>query len=442
MQRIITLLFAWGGRISRREYFVWLLLNSILASLLSLLIFILMIFLPQNFSLVFFIIALVIWGIFRFASMYISINLIVKRLHDLWNPWTNIFFLVIPFFNIYYFFRLLFEKWSDNENKFGISRIYEKKFSVLLPIVLVVLFFWTFIGSGIYIVSWIIKDSAWWYQSLLKNPIIEKIIWSVSWIMKNSEAYKLSLQEITTNPMLKAIYWTFTVWSIPMGSISSVWPDGEASLQLSLIWDKNSWNIYVDLQKKYGEWKIINMVSIDSHNNQKSIMVNKNDVLQPSVPTDNIVAGITFTTYTSAWWFSLQYPNSRTVQENSVGSSVSFLAPIDEHTTTRASVSLITVKLPDDMSLDAQQTLLDAQTQSWTALPFSTEISNQNIIINWLDARKVIYTWMQGQKEFIWQQIYLIHNTIEYTFSYIASSDIFYDFSAPIDAIIQSFLLQ
>ena len=441
MQRMITLLFAWGGRISRREYFTWLLLNSLLTSFLPLIIFILMVFLPQNFSLVFFIIALVIWGVARCLGMYISINLIVKRLHDLWNPRTNIFLLFIPFFNIYYFFRLLFEKWSDNENEFWISRIYEKKISVLLPIVLVMLFFWTFIGSGIYLVSWILKDSAWWYQSLLKNPIIEKIVWSVSWIMKNSEAYKLSLQEITTNPMLKAIYWTFTVWSIPMGSISSVWSDGEASLQLSLLWDKNSWNVYVDLQKKYGKWNILHMVSIDSHNNQKSIIVNENTVSQSSASTGNVVAGSAFTTYTSAGWFSLQYPNSRTVQENSVWSSVSFLAPIDEHPA-RASVSLIAVKLPDDMSLDTQQTVLDAQMQSWTALPFSTGISNQNIIINWLKAKKVIYSWMQGQKKFIWQQVYLIHNTVEYTFSYIASSDTFDSFSAPVDAIIQSLSLQ
>jgi len=438
MQKMITLLFSWGGRISRREYFIWLVLNSLLTSFLPLIIFILMVFLLQNFSLIFLIIALVIWGVARFAGIYISINLIVKRLHDLWNPWTNIFLLVIPFFNIYYFLRLLFQKWSDNENEFGISRIYEQKISLVLPIVLIVLFFGAFVGGSMYLVTWILKDSTWWYQSLLKNPVIEKILWSVSWILKNSEAYKLSLQEITTNPMLKDIYWTFTVWSLPMWSISSVWPDGEASLQLSLVWDKNSWNIYVDLQKKYGKRKILHMVSIDSHNNQESIMVNENSVLQTTTPTTTIVSGMV--TYTSVWWFSLQYPNNRTVQENPVGSSVSFLAPIDEHTT-RASISLIMVKLPDDMSLDAQQAVLDAQMQSWTSLPFSTGISNQNIIINWLKAKKVIYSWMQGQKKFIWQQVYLIHNAVEYTFSYIASSDTFYDFSAPIDAIIQSLSL-
>jgi len=278
MKNIINLLFKWWGRITRKEYIVWLILGWVFTyaidGIISLIVFLIF---KENF-----IVSIIIWAIFwsiiQLAYVYISANLIVKRLHDLWKQRSNIFLFLIPFFNIYYFFKLLVEKWEDKENEFGNERTNEKTISVVAPIIIAIILFWITLGVNIYLMSWTIKNiswainSEWFYRAITENPLVKNMLWYVSWIIKNNGAYQLSLQEINTNPVITDIYWKFDVWVLPMGSISTVWPDGDASLQIKIKWEKGNWDIYVNLEKKYWERKIINMVSVDSQNNQKYII--------------------------------------------------------------------------------------------------------------------------------------------------------------------------
>jgi uncharacterized membrane protein YhaH (DUF805 family) len=48
----------------------------------------------------------------------INFFLIIKRLHDLNKSWWAILWLIVPFMNIYYSLILLFQKWTDWENKY------------------------------------------------------------------------------------------------------------------------------------------------------------------------------------------------------------------------------------------------------------------------------------------------------------------------------------
>ena len=238
MKNIVNVLFQWWGRISRKQYLIGLLLSWVLVVLFVVIIGLLIS--KKNV-----IGSMVVFPILRVAVAYISINLIIKRLHDLWKQWSNVLLILIPFFNIYYFFKLLIEKWEDKQNQYWKVIAEEKKIPVIMRVIICIVWLWILIGGSIF---------------------------SILWIIKNSEAYQLSLQEINTNSAITDIYWKFDVWFMPMWSISTSWPDGNASLQIKVQWEKNNGSIYVNLLMRYWKREIINMVSVNSETNQQYII--------------------------------------------------------------------------------------------------------------------------------------------------------------------------
>ena len=56
-----------------------------------------------------------------------------------------------------------------------------------------------------------------------------------------------------------------------------------------------------------------------------------------------------------------------------------------------------------------------------------------------MKAEKVVYQRTQASLKYEGQQIYLMANNVEYTFSYVAPSDIFNSSLSSVNEIIQSF---
>jgi len=50
--------------------------------------------------------------------LIISIIIAVKRVHDFWKRGSYVRCLLIPFYNIYVWIQLLFQKWDQNENEY------------------------------------------------------------------------------------------------------------------------------------------------------------------------------------------------------------------------------------------------------------------------------------------------------------------------------------
>ena len=224
----------------------------------------------------------------RVVMTYIGINLMVKRLHNLWESGWKIFFMIIPFFNIYYFFRLLFEQWIDHPQAQSTSPDTQKNIPVIEQQISIATKDRTTSVSrqqattaaqaqreGINLQS--NTDSTSPIKRIILGIIGVVIIWGgmfwgVANIVKSSGAYELSIHELETNPMITDIYGKFDVWFMPMGSIQTSWLDGEASIQIAIEGEKTKWEIYVDLIKEYGEWKMLEMVSVDENNRRQFII--------------------------------------------------------------------------------------------------------------------------------------------------------------------------
>ena len=69
-------------------------------------------------------------------------------------------------------------------------------------------------------------------------------------------------------------------------------------------------------------------------------------------------------------------------------------------------------------------------------IPGFTEISNEAIKINDLDAQKLIYIGTQGATKLKWEQVYLIKNKAVYILSYTATAATFADYAQKIDEMV------
>ncbi|QXM07083.1 DUF805 domain-containing protein [Crassaminicella indica] len=63
--------------------------------------------------------AFIIYILMYIAYVALSICLAVQRLHDIERPGTHWFLLLIPLYNIYLGFLLLFKKGTDGPNQYG-----------------------------------------------------------------------------------------------------------------------------------------------------------------------------------------------------------------------------------------------------------------------------------------------------------------------------------
>jgi len=88
--------------------------------------------------------------------------------------------------------------------------------------------------------------------------------------------------------------------------------------------------------------------------------------------------------------FSLQYPGDRTFQENVYESSVMFFSPLSGNDTIQENFGIKKAILPQAYTLNEYYDL--TKPQLIQRIPGFTEVSNESIKINDMDAQKLIYT--------------------------------------------------
>lgn len=249
MPNIITLLFVPWGKVARGHYFLGQVINWLLNIILTSAIANLMGNTDE-------VIMGILISIARLLTTYICVNLMIKRFHDLGEHPAKVLYILIPFVNIYFFFKLLLEKGADQTMTVTQAPTIGTSLSSDTPTT----------KSSIPVRGWIMIAILWMVA------VWGGIFLTVINMVKSSEAYQLSLNELENNPAITAIYGNFTVWFMPMGSIQTSWPDGEASLQIELDGEKVNGNVYIYMTKEYGTWNMIEMVSVDEHNNQQYII--------------------------------------------------------------------------------------------------------------------------------------------------------------------------
>ena len=67
------------------------------------------------------------------------------------------------------------------------------------------------------------------------------------------------------------------------------------------------------------------------------------------------------------------------------------------------------------------------------------EVSNENIKINDMDAKKVIYTCMQENMKLKFEEVYVVKGNTRYIITYTATEGTFNEFAKNVDEIIATF---
>jgi len=135
--------------------------------------------------------------------------------------------------------------------------------------------------------------------------------------------------------------------------------------------------------------------------------------------------------------FSLEFPATRTFEENVYWSSVMFFSPLSKNDKLRENVWIMKKTLDGEYTLDEYYTRMKPGLQ--TLIPHFVEISKETITINNIQAQKLIYKWIQGEVKLQRAQIYLIKNKIAYTITYTATEDTFHEFIQKIDEMVATF---
>lgn len=132
--------------------------------------------------------------------------------------------------------------------------------------------------------------------------------------------------------------------------------------------------------------------------------------------------------------FSIQFPGTRTFQENVFGSSAMFFSPLIEWDTLKENIGVMKKALDKEYTLDEYYTF--TKPELIKLIPGFTEISNETIKVNNIDAQKLIYKWTQWATKLQWEQVYLIKNKAVYIITYTATEATFDEFIQKLDEMI------
>ena len=138
--------------------------------------------------------------------------------------------------------------------------------------------------------------------------------------------------------------------------------------------------------------------------------------------------------------FSIQYPATWNAQENVYGASVMFFTPQLSGDKFRENVGIVTEVLPTDMSVADYYISIKAQLTNM--IKDYQELSNEDITIGDVAAKKIVYVGTQDSYKLKWMQVLAIKNKVAYVINYTASADTFDQFSKEADAIVKSFVLK
>lgn len=144
--------------------------------------------------------------------------------------------------------------------------------------------------------------------------------------------------------------------------------------------------------------------------------------------------------YTSTSGVSLTYTTDWKYMENIYGSLVTFFAPQTDNDLFRENLGISLEKLPTSLTVD--QYYATTKTQLGKLIKDFTEVGNENLIVDGLVAKKIIYEGTQQTYKLKWQQVFVIKEKIVYIFTYTANGDTFDLFAPAVDEMIKTVQLQ
>lgn len=138
--------------------------------------------------------------------------------------------------------------------------------------------------------------------------------------------------------------------------------------------------------------------------------------------------------------FSLQYPATRTYQKDVYGAQVMFFSPQPAGDKFRENIGVVEELLPTAMWVNDYYLSIKSQLQS--LIKDYMETTNEDITINGVTAKKIIYEGTQSSYKLKWMQVFVIKDKNAYVLNYTATADTFADFEKEATAIINSFILK
>ncbi len=165
---------------------------------------------------------------------------------------------------------------------------------------------------------------------------------------------------------------------------------------------------------------------------------NTSPIIDTTIPTTGEVT-VEWKTYKNTTdGFSLQYPSTWTFQENAYGVPVIFFSPLTStEDALKENVGIGVTTETKDYTLDefrqVRKASFDKQFSGFV------EVSNENIKINDMDAKKVIYTCMQGDMKLQFEEVYIVKGKTRYIITYTATEATFDQFAKNVDEIIATF---
>ena len=132
--------------------------------------------------------------------------------------------------------------------------------------------------------------------------------------------------------------------------------------------------------------------------------------------------------------FSIQYPSTWSFQENIYNASVMFFAPLQEGDKLKENVSISKIALDKTYTLEQYYALTKPDLVALK--PGFTEVSNDIVSINGLDAQQLIYTGSEGGIALQWAQICLIQDKTAYIITYTATQETFDEYIEAVHAMV------
>ena len=132
-------------------------------------------------------------------------------------------------------------------------------------------------------------------------------------------------------------------------------------------------------------------------------------------------------------WFSIQFPGTRSFQEDIYGASVLFSSPTDENDKIRENLAIAKKPMNKAYTLEEYYTLTKGDLEKQSGY---TEIENTTIKINDLDAKKVIFTSSINSTKLQFEELLLIKDNFVYIITYTATEATFDQYIQKVDEMI------
>lgn len=133
--------------------------------------------------------------------------------------------------------------------------------------------------------------------------------------------------------------------------------------------------------------------------------------------------------------FSIQFPGTRSFQEDVYGSSVMFASPTDENDKIKENIGIMKKTLSKTYTLDEYYAL---NKETLSAQTGYAEVENTMITVNDLEAKKVIFKSAMNDTKLQFEQIFVIKGGFVYIITYTATEATFDDYIQDLNDMIAS----